>query len=287
MKKIAALFILFFSINIMPQIYTYVTSFGEFNDAVSIYINAAGIVYISDTGSDEIYKYDTLGTFIKEAGGFGWNDNSFDDPVDIFATPLNIFVSDKNNHRIQQYDKDLNYISRLITRESRNPDEVFGYPLSCAASSQGDLYILDSENNRIIKFDLFGNFIQNFGGYDAGEFSLEEPKKLAVSPVNLIYVLDKSRIIVFDQYGNGVSIIPLQEAFSSMNIIFNKLTASTDSGIYVSTLNSSDKEFKKVNIIYPTEKPEIRSGLLYNDKLYILTPEEIQVYTDTSQNTRE
>jgi hypothetical protein len=271
MKRYLALFCFLISIGIYPQTYTYVTSFGEFSDAASFSVNAAGIFYISDTGSDEIYKYDTLGTFIKEAGGFGWDNNSFDDPVDIF-------VSDKNNHRIQQYDKDLNYISQLSTRDSRNNDEVFGYPLSCATSLQGDLYILDSENNRVIKFDLFGNFIQNFGGYDAGDFSLEKPVKLAVSPVNNIYVLDKSRIIVFDQYGNGTESIHLGDSFKNLNIVFNKLTVNSDSEIFISVLNSADKALSKLTLMGIDEKPEIISSLIYNNRLYILTPNEILVF---------
>jgi hypothetical protein len=279
MKRYLAFFCFLISIGIYPQTYTYVTSFGEFSDAAAFSVSAAGIFYISDLGSDEIYKYDTLGTFIKEAGGFGWDNNSFDDPVDIFATPLNIFVSDKNNHRIQQYDKDLNYISQLATRESRNNDEVFGYPLSCAASPQGDLYILDSENNRVIKFDLFGNFIQNFGGYDAGDFSLEEPVKLAVSPVNNIYVLDKKRIVVFDQYGNGSASIQLEGSFISLNIVFNKLTVNSNSEVFISVLNSSDKVLSKLTLNGLDEKPEIRSSLIYNNRLFILSPNEILVFS--------
>ena len=55
------------------------------------------------------------------------------------------------------------------------------------------MYILDSENKRVIKFNTFGQFVQNFGGFDAGAFSLTDPRKLAVSPGNNIYVLDERR----------------------------------------------------------------------------------------------
>ena len=58
------------------------------------------------------------------------------------------------------------------------------YPVSCATSNQGDLYFIDSENKRIMKFDIFGNFILNFGGFDAGKYQLSNPKQLAISSWN-------------------------------------------------------------------------------------------------------
>lgn len=111
------------------------------------------MIYISDFGKDEIIMIDTLGNNLKSFGGYGWDENSFDDPSDIFADPLTIYVSDKNNHSIKRFDKTLNYLSALY-KESDNSEAQFGYPVSCATSNQGDLYFIDSENKRIMKFDI-------------------------------------------------------------------------------------------------------------------------------------
>ena len=156
-------------------------SFGNFNSASAFSITSSGFIYIADDGDNSLIKLDTLGNVVKEIGGYGWSSSAFDTPVDVFANTLNILVCDKQNHRVQAFDKDLNFISELYTRESGNPDERFGYPLSCALSSMGDLYVLDSENIRVLKFDLFGNFIQNFGGFDWGIYSLNHPKRLTVN----------------------------------------------------------------------------------------------------------
>ena len=142
--------------------------------------------------------------------------SAFDTPVDVFANTLNILVCDKQNHRVQAFDKDLNFISELYTRESENPDERFGYPLSCALSSMGDLYVLDSENIRVLKFDLFGNFIQNFGGFDWGIYSLNHPKRLTVNFDNSVLVLDDTLLIVYDQFGNGREKINLNKTFTGL-----------------------------------------------------------------------
>ena len=145
---------LFISFSALSQTFIYQYSIGKFKNASAFTITAAGILYVADASSDEIYKLDTLGNNLKDVGGYGWDEGAFDHPVDVFANPLSVYVTDKNNHRIQRFDKDLNFISLLYTRENDNPAERFGYPLSAVTSNQGDLFILDSENKRILKFDL-------------------------------------------------------------------------------------------------------------------------------------
>ncbi len=193
-----------FSFLSFPQTFLYERSFGNFENASSFYINPVGYIFVTDIDTDEIYVLDTLGNMIHSIGGYGWSNSAFDTPVDIFADALTIFVADKNNHRIQRFDKNLNFIFQVSTRENEIEEESFGYPLSAVTSNLGDIFILDSENSRIIKFDLFGNFLQNFGGYDYGNYSLEQPKQLAVSMQNNIFVIDNNQIIIFDAYGNGI-----------------------------------------------------------------------------------
>ena len=261
-----------------PQTFVYQGSIGKFRNASAFYITSAGFLYITDKNSDEVYKLDTLGNKLKDTGGYGWTEATFDQPSDVFATPLNVYVCDKNNHRIERFDKNLNFISQLYTRESQNPDERFGFPLSCVTSNQGDMYILDSENKRVIKFNSFGNFVQNFGGFDAGIYSLNNPKKLAVSPDNNIYVLDDKKLVIFDQYGNGIKIIPLDEDFIGINIIGNNLTLNSASDIYTANLNKQDVELIKAKLI-ANPKDSFVSSLIFGQKLYVLTKNEIWIFT--------
>ncbi len=278
MIKIISLLLFISSISLFSQQFSYDYSIGKFKDASSFCISPAGFIYVTDSGTDEIYKIDTLGKAIRNIGGYGWDEELFDNPVDVFATDLSVYVCDKNNHRIQRYDKDLNFISSLKTRDSSNPDEQFGYPLSCAASNQGDLYILDSENNRVIKFDLFGKFIQNFGGYDAGEYILSDPERLAITSSNNIFVLDKKEIIVFDQYGNGILKIGTDDKINDINVMFNFLTLTADSTIYLTNLKTSNNFSNKVSLITKGDDAKYLSSIYFNGKLYILTHADIQVF---------
>jgi DNA-binding beta-propeller fold protein YncE len=279
MKTRLSIFIsLLFILPVHSQTFVYQGSIGSFKNASAFYITSAGYLYVTDKNSDEVYKLDTLGNKLKDTGGYGWTEATFDQPSDVFATPLNVYVSDKNNHRIQRFDKNLNYISQLYTREDQKTDERFGFPLSCVTSNQGDMYILDSENKRVIKFNTFGKFVQNFGGFDAGAFSLTDPKKLAVSPDNNIYILDAKRLVIFDQYGNGIKIINLDENFTGINMVGYNLTLNTESDVYIANLYKQDVELSKAKLI-ANPKDSFVSSLVFGQKLYVLTKNEICIFT--------
>jgi len=276
--KFSVFISLLFALTVYPQVYIYQGSIGNFRDASAFCITSAGFLYVTDKNSDEVYMLDTLGNKLNDAGGYGWTESTFDNPSDVFATPLNVYVSDKNNHRIQRFDKNLNFISQLYTRDDQNAAERFGFPLSCVTSNQGDMYILDSENKRVIKFNSFGQFVQNFGGFDAGAFALSDPKKLAVSPDNNIYVLDDKRIVIFDQYGNSMRIINLDENFISINIVGYKLTLNSVSNIYTTSFNNPDLELTKASLIGGEIGP-IVSSLISGSKLYVLNRNEISIFS--------
>ena len=95
------------------------------SQAISVDLN--GNIYVADTGNNRILKFGPNGKFIKSAGGFGWENQQFDMPIDICATSaLDVFVADYNNQRIERYDKDLNYISSLYSDDSKPEYLQFG-----------------------------------------------------------------------------------------------------------------------------------------------------------------
>jgi len=275
--------IIFFSTTIFCQTYIFNYSFGKFTSASAFSITSSGFIYIADDGDDSLIKLDTLGNVIKEIGGYGWGESAFDTPTDVFANPLNVYICDKQNHRVQAFDKDLNFISELSTRERDNPEERFGYPLSCALSSMGDLYVLDSENIRVLKFDLFGNFIQNFGGFDWGTFSLKNPKKLAINFDNSILVLDDSLLVLYDQFGNGKEKINLGNSFTNLNTTFVNLILNNENEIYMSLIGVGENILNKIALIGFNNDLKILSCSVLNNKLYVLTPKEVFVFKKSKE----
>ena len=269
--------IFLFYTSLVAQSFEFSQSIGKFERASSFYITANGLIYVSDAGKDEIVMFDTSGNNLKSFGGYGWDENSFDEPSDVFADPLSIYVADKNNNAIKRFDKNLNYLSSLNTRETDYAKAQFRYPLSCATSNQGDLYFIDSENKRIMKFDIFGKFIINFGGLDAGKYQLSNPTQLAIASSNNIFVIDGKDIVVFDQYGNGVSRIYVDKILKSIRILFDQLVVCTENEVYHSFLKDPESNLNRLSLS-GIEVPTINSAILFNKKLYVLTNKSVLIF---------
>jgi sugar lactone lactonase YvrE len=180
---------------------------GEFSEPQAISVDPSGYLYIADTQNHRIQRFDSNGNFISEKGGFGWEPEQFNEPVALSTrNGLDVFVADYNNSRIVRYDKDLNFISFFSSRENEYEDYQFGFPSGVDLSTHGELFCLDRENNRILKWDGQGNPQISFGDFDAGEGRLVEPQKLLVTPSGNVMVSDTEpgRIVVYDIHGNFI-----------------------------------------------------------------------------------
>lgn len=275
-QTILFLLIIISSNNYRAQSYNKVNEFGKFQNASSFAITMNGIIYVTDSYKNELYKLDTLGNVLTFIGGYGWDTSQFDDPVDVFATPLNVYVADKNNNRIQIFDKDLNFLSVFTTSDNTDNNFAFGYPTSVGVSGQGDMFILDSDNDRILKYDLSGNFSQEIGGVDAGEFSISSPIKFAVSKNGNVFVLESGFVDVFDQYGNGLFKLKTNSEIENINITFSYLTLVNPETVSIINLANRNKIFKQFK--FNDNQTTITDGLVFNNKLYILTKHSIFVF---------
>ena len=279
MKRAQIYFFLFFlTIVIKGQNLNYTGNIGKFSSASSFSINQAGFVFVADNEKNEIYKFDTLGTQLKFIGGYGWNESAFDNPSDIFSTTLNVYVTDKNNHRIQIFDKDLNYLSQFKTDKSENADLQFAYPECCAVSNQGDLYILDSDNSRILKYGLSGNFLLEIGGNNAGDYSLSNPMSFVISGDGKIFVIDSEWIFVFDQYGTGLLKFEMGIEAFNLSISKNKILLNSSDHIKIIDLKNLQGQNKIIDSSQLQIDTPIKKAILYNNKLYVLTETAIRVY---------
>jgi hypothetical protein len=241
-------------------------------DDFSINENRNNIFLIS-RGSNEIVKINLDGKVLKKIGGFGWNDGQFDIPSSIVSTAIDIYVADFNNHRIQRFDQNLNFISSLEKSES----VYFEYPASIALSTKGDLYILDSKNKKVLKINGFSKLERTFGNYESGKIVLSEPRLIKLDQSQLIYILDKDQIIVYDEFGSFIKTIPVPEELKGNIVDFqvfqNSIFFLTGNGLYefkdeLRKLFIDDEIIDKERFI----KLEIRLG-----KFYLLTEKGILI----------
>jgi hypothetical protein len=259
-----------------PQKFIFKGQIGSFNSASSLSINSAGILYVADTEKNEIIKIDTLGKVIKTIGGYGWQESSFDDPEDVFANLLNVYVADKNNDRIQMFDKDLNFLSSFKRSDNSSADN-FRYPTGVVVSNQGDLFILDSDNSRIIKYNSRGEFQLLIGSNDAGNFVLSNPKRITITNNQKLIVADGNCLVIFDQFGSGTTKLDLDFEPSNINSTFQNICVTDGKKIYFADKVETLTELTS-SAFNPELESEIEDALLFNSKLYILIKQTILIY---------
>jgi hypothetical protein len=177
-------------------------SLGEFLNPSGLSIDPSGFIYLADTGNERVIKLDASGKALSWIGGFGWNQNQFNRPVSVAApNGLDVFVADFMNHRVQRFDKDLHYLATLKPEDDWPEDLRFESPGDIRLSTQGELFCLDTQNRRLVKFDVLGRPLTSFGGYDAGEGRLIKPARICIVD-NHVFISDEKRIAVFDLHGN-------------------------------------------------------------------------------------
>lgn len=262
MKRLILILFCVGSGNVLPQILLY--EFGNFENPSAISISSLGYIYVSDAGSDQIIKLDTLGKELKYTGGFGWQGENLDNPRDVASNTLNVYAADRNNNRIQIYDKDLNYLSEFTDHENE-----FNFPSGIAVSSDGSMYVLDNGNSRILKYDFDGRFLQEIGGYDAGIFALDDPGSISINN-GFILVSNGNEIIVFDEFGSGYRKFNIPSIPDNIN---GPLIISSKSVFYLNDYTTGiPTEILTINNF------KIKDAFLAKNKLYVLTGNNIKVY---------
>lgn len=252
------------------------SEFGEFSLASSFDIDLNGNFYICDLEENTITKIDKHGNTIISIGGYGWEESAFDEPIDIASTTLSLYVTDKNNNRIQRFDKDLNFLSSF-SGNSVNSDVEFAYPSCIKISKIGDMFILDSDNNRILKFSLSGEFLMEIGSNDAGKFALSNPKYFTIDSNGNLYVLDENKIKILDQYGNATLSYSIPYSPEKIRIVNSKILYIENSSIIGFDLKER-KEIFNFQVFDNLDSDLIVDALLLNDVLHVLTKSKILSY---------
>lgn len=191
-----------------------------FRSGISLSQTTDGKIFVVDQSNNSLNEISPNNTIARTIGGKGWGNYEFDLPSDVASSfLLDVFVVDKNNRRIQRYDKQLNIVQ---TYDETMFTDLTGrfQPRASALSSQGDLFIVEDDGKRIIKSTLRGKVEREFGLFNEGKGALSEPKDIAVSFTNEIFVLDKQTIKIYDIFGNYLRTIPLskEEHWKSINL---------------------------------------------------------------------
>lgn len=84
----------------------------------------------------------------------------------------------------------LEYVKNIGDLESEDDNVLFYMPSDIAVDEDGNVYVLDSGNHRIQKFDREGNFLASLGRHGQGPGEFQYPQSIDIGAGGNIYVAD-------------------------------------------------------------------------------------------------
>ncbi len=137
------------------------------------------------------------------------NDGEFNEPMGL-ATVLandgseNIAVSDKQNHRVQIFTDKGQFLTKFGQKAHGQPaGGEFNEPTEIITDSLGNLYVVDSLDDRIQTFDKNYTFIAAYGSHGNAQGQFNKPYGVARDATGNLYVTDMQNNRVQKLDGNG------------------------------------------------------------------------------------
>jgi sugar lactone lactonase YvrE len=185
--------------------------------------------------------------YITQWGTFGSGPGQFANPYDVEVDASgNVFVADAENNRIQKFGNSGSFVTQWGGYwQPPNPgtgNGLFASPRGVAIDAAGNVYVSDSNNNRIQKFTNDGTYITQWGspggttGSGNGQFN--SPFGLAVDGSGNVYVADgfNNRIQKFT--GDGVYLAQWGTLGSAVGV-----TVDAGYNVYVSGFDMRVQKF--------------------------------------------
>jgi len=188
---------------------------GRFIKPVGLAVDSDGNLYVADSGNHRVQKFDSEGGFMAEVGSLGEGEGEFNEPWGVVVdSEGNLYVADTWNNRVQKFDRDLNFLTQWGQPASdlSNPKPYdFWGPRDVATDAEGNVWVADTGNSRILKFASDGTFLTSLGKPGSEPGQLREPVGIEIAPNGDIFVADawNSRIQQFDSQFNPVAQFPM------------------------------------------------------------------------------
>lgn len=199
-----------------------------FTTPVDVASDGAGRVFVADSGARQVLVLD-LGNNSHRilAGGM---EHSFGLPYSVtFADDGRLYVSDVVTRRVDVFDEREKYLFSIEDPDLDRPTAV------AVDKQQGIIYVVDTSNHRLARFDLQGKLIDYFGkrGSDPGQFNF--PVDVDVDDLGHVYVLDSlnCRVQVFAATGEFLRMFGERGTADGSFGIPKNLTVSNSGHVYV------------------------------------------------------
>ena len=249
---------------------------GQLNAPAGLALSPDGkTIYVVDSGNKRVQRYDIDGKFVG-----AWDGSS--DPTLEFATNFGqgpqgiatdanglIYVADTWNHRIVVLDPQGTVVRELgqkgvitDTGDSPDPNVDTGrfYGPRGVAVDNGEIYVVDTGNERVQVFAQDGTFLRTFGGTGTGDGKLTEPTGITIGPDGNVWVADSGngRLSVFTKAGTLVKEVPVEawkNQISNQSTRINYLAFGPNGMLYATNPGAGE-----IEVFNPSNGQQVYAG---------------------------
>ncbi len=152
-----------------------------------IAVDAAGQVYVTDTGNKRVVVLDADLKPLRAFGGSGNDAGELNEPTGIAIDPVTgiIVVADLWNNRVQTFDKELRPLRQFDVEAWTSTDA--NHKAYIALSADGVIAFTDPEKARVWFYSLDGRPLGRMG-LPQDEVGLRQPVGIAFDPQGRVYV---------------------------------------------------------------------------------------------------
>lgn len=154
---------------------------GGFQEPAGIWVTHDGYAYVTDSKRKTVLVFDNRDELVRTYGKEG----ELAKPLDVAVFEDSVFVCDFDLQQIVVFDKKTGRAVRGIRGQAKDEEQIFR-PTHITLDAQGNLFVTDAFNFRVLQFDASGNFVRTIGS--AGDFA--RPKGIAADNEDHLYVVD-------------------------------------------------------------------------------------------------
>jgi hypothetical protein len=160
---------------------------------------ATGNVFVTDSDNHRVLVYDATGNYLRQFGSYGTGDSNLLYPYGIAINSTSyVYVSDSTN-QVKVFRNDGTFLYKINSGSLSAPRGVG------IDRTTGEVYVVSSGNNRIVKYDNAGRFVKYIDSYlypNGTNLYFSSPTGIAVNSTGFVYVADTGNNLIKVFNGN-------------------------------------------------------------------------------------
>ena len=168
--------------------------------------DTSGNVFVVDAGNEQISKFDSSGNFISQFLALPSSGQGNYEAIGLWGIAVDsdndVYIVDRYNHRVSHYDSSGTYIDSLGVSSTTggSTNALLNNPQGVAVDSDNNVYVADTNNKRIQKFDSSGTYVTS------ATSTSNNYNDLDVDPsYNIHVVSDERNAEIYGQIGTTIN----------------------------------------------------------------------------------